>query len=138
MENILSNYHRNDFIINRSTPSISSKDLQTLNENWQKIYKEEIIDIKNGYSMSFEDLSKLESNMDRGENNDVCDDKSSDYDYEDADICDVSDDCTPLGKIHKKNKKTFYEKMITYTAWFIGITGLFSMMYFTMTKLYRE
>ena len=57
-----------------------------------KKYKDEDMEVKNGYSLSFEDL-RLDIDSD---------DENS---YVEADICDLSDDWTPIGRIHKKNKK---------------------------------
>jgi hypothetical protein len=88
-----------------------------------KRYKDEFIEERNGYSLSFEDLHELG------------DDSNS---YVDADICDLSDDWTPLGKIKKKSKKTFTERMIRYIIWFIVLSGMSFICYWTLIELYRE
>jgi hypothetical protein len=91
-----------------------------------KKYKDEDIEIeeKNGYSLSFEDLQGLDDD----------DDKS----YVDADICDLSDDWTPIGKIPKKQKKTLHERLFRYFIWVIGLSGISYLCYYTIIDLYRE
>jgi hypothetical protein len=92
-----------------------------------KRYKDQDIEERNGYSLSFEDLHELD-----------CDDDDDDDSYVDADICDLSDDWTPLGKIQKKFKKTFAERMIRYIIWCIVLSGMMFLCYQTLIKLYRE
>jgi hypothetical protein len=87
-----------------------------------KRYKDQDIEEKNGYSLSFEDLHELDDNDS----------------YVDADICDLSDDWTPLGKIQKKHKKTFSERMVRYTIWIISLSGMTFICYWTLIELYRE
>jgi hypothetical protein len=89
-----------------------------------KRYKDEDIEEKNGYSLSFEDLYQLDN-----ENEEI---------EVDADICDLSDDWTPLGKIQKKYKKTFSQRMIRYIIWFLSLSGMTVICYQTLIELYRE
>lgn len=90
-----------------------------------KRYKDEDIEEKNGYSLSFENLHHLDDD----------DDNNS---YVDADICDLSDDWTPIGKIPKKQKKTFSERLFRYFLWIISLSGMTYICYHTMIELYRE
>ena len=87
-----------------------------------KRYKDEDIEEKNGYSLSFEDLHELDN-----ENS-----------YVEADICDLSDDWTPIGKIPKKQKKTLPERLFRYFLWIISLSGMTYICYYTMIELYRE
>ena len=90
-----------------------------------KRYKDQDIEEKNGYSLSFEDLHQLDDD----------DDNNS---YVDADICDLSDDWTPIGKIPKKQKKTFSERLFRYFMWVVSLSGMTYICYHTMIELYRE
>ena len=90
-----------------------------------KKYKDEDMDVKNGYSLSFEDLQvHIES----------------DHEYEEveADLCDLSDDWTPLGRIPKKSKKTLPERIIRYSIWTFVLSGMTYICYWTIIELYRE
>lgn len=89
-----------------------------------KKYKDEDIymEIKNGYSLSFEDLNGIDD----------------DNNYIEADICDLSDDWTPVGRILKKYKKTLSERIIRYLVWFISLSGMSYICYHTINDLYRE
>jgi hypothetical protein len=90
--------------------------------NGYKKYKDDFIEEKNGYSLSFEDLEQYDN---------------IDQDIE-ADICDMSDDWTPIGKINKKHKKPLTEKICIYFLWCSSIFGIMSLFYFTIIELYRE
>jgi hypothetical protein len=90
-----------------------------------KRYKDEDIEEKNGYSLSFENLDELE-------------DDDDDNSYVEADICDLSEDWTPIGKIPKKQKKTLPERLFRYFLWIISLSGMTYICYYTMIELYRE
>lgn len=101
----------------------------TINEllslGYKKYKDEENIEVKNGYSLSFEDL-RLDIDSD---------DENS---YVEADICDLSDDWTPIGRIHKKNKKSIYKRIFIYMAWIISLSGTAYVCYYTISDLYHE
>jgi hypothetical protein len=101
----------------------------TINEllslGYKKYKDEENIEVKNGYSLSFEDL-RIDIDSD---------DENS---YVEADICDLSDDWTPIGRIHKKNKKKLPERIIRYCIWVISLSGMAYICYHTISDLYRE
>lgn len=86
-----------------------------------KKYKDEDIEEKNGYSLSFEDL-QLDTNTE----------------LEEADICNLSDDWTPIGSIKKKMKKSFSERMCRYIIWMFSLSGMTAICYYTIIELYRE
>jgi hypothetical protein len=89
-----------------------------------KKYKDQNIEVKNGYSLSFEDLRlHIESDDDQ---------------EVESDLCDLSDDWTPVGKIKKKAKKTFTERMVRYLVWVIVISGMTFICYWTLIELYSE
>ena len=90
-----------------------------------KRYKDEDIEEKNGYSLSFENLDELE-------------DDDDDNSYVEADICDLSEDWTPIGKIPKKQKKTLPERLFRYFLWIISLSGMTYICYYTIIELYRE
>jgi hypothetical protein len=96
-----------------------------------KKYKDENIEIKNGYSLSFEDLRiDIDSNEE---------DRDREYiQLEAADICDLSDDWTPVGKINKKNKKTFPEKLFRYVMFIMCISIIIYLCYSSLIDVYRE
>jgi hypothetical protein len=94
-----------------------------------KKYKDEDepMEIKNGYSLSFEDLRiNIDSDQDDSDNS------------VDSDLCDLSDDWTPMRKIGKKYKKTVIERICRYAIWTIVISGMSYICYWTMIELYRE
>ena len=101
----------------------------TINEllslGYKKYKDEENIEVKNGYSLSFEDL-RLDIDSD---------DENS---YVEADICDLSDDWTPIGRIHKKKKKPMYERIFLYVTWIISLSGTAYVCYSTISELYHE
>jgi hypothetical protein len=92
-----------------------------------KKYKDENIEVKNGYSFSFEDLRV----------NIASDDEYEDKEVE-ADICDLSDHWTPLGRIPKKSKKTFPERIFRYFIWTFVLSGMTYIFYWTIIELYHE
>jgi len=86
-----------------------------------KKYKDESIEIKNGYSLSFENL-EMDIEMDT---------------YEEADICNLSDDWTPVGQIHKKSRKSLSKRIIQYTLWCSALSGIGVLCYYTIIELYH-
>ena len=82
------------------------------------------IEVKNGYSLSFENLRVHIESDDENE-------------YIEADLCDLSDDWTPVGKIHKKYKKTLFEKSIRYCIWIFVLSGMAYLCYWTIIELYH-
>lgn len=96
-----------------------------LSLGYKKYKDEEYIEVKNGYSLSFEDLR-------------IDIDSDDENEYVEADICDLSDDWTPIGRIPKKSKKTLPERIFRYSIWIIGLTSMGYMCYHTISDLYRE
>jgi hypothetical protein len=90
-----------------------------------KHYRDHHIEIKNGYSLSFEDLQ-------------ITINEDLDEEYVEADICNLSDDWTPVGRIPKKYQKSFFTRMINWIIWSSIITTISYMVYMIMIKLYRE
>ena len=91
-----------------------------------KKYKDQYKDeVKNGYSLSFEDLR-------------IDIDSDDEDEYTESDICDLSDDWTPISRIPKKSKKTLPERIIRYSIWILLLSGLSYLCYYTISDLYRE
>jgi len=94
-----------------------------------KKYKDEKDEIKNNYSLSFEDLESFEPHKKE---------KNKNEEYVEADICDCSEDWTPIGIIPKKNQTTIYARLCNYIIWGSSLSSISFLCYWTINDLYRE
>ena len=96
-------------------------------------YKDQEDEIKNNYSLSFEDLESFEPKQENKNKN-----KYENTEYVESDICDCSDDWSPVGMILKKNQKTYYERACNYITWASSLSCMGLICYWTINDLYRE
>jgi hypothetical protein len=100
-----------------------------LSYNYKK-YKDHYEDEeKNGYSLSFEDFNNIYIESEH---------ETDEPEYIDTDICYLSDDWTPVGRIRKKYKKALPERIIQYFIWIICLFGTAYICYHTISEVYRE
>lgn len=89
-------------------------------------YKDEPSDIKNNYSLSFENLEEYGKDENNHKN-----------DYVEADICNLSNEWKPIGLIHKKDQKPLYVRVCKYMIWGSSLSCIGLMCYWTVSRLYH-
>jgi len=85
-------------------------------------YKDEPYDIKNNYSLSFEDLENYEN---------------YENEYVEADICHCNSEWKPIGLIYKKDKQSLCKRVCNYMIFGSSISCIGLLCYLTISSLYH-